>query len=257
VAWDQCDHGDVRSLQEATGGIGMVAIGSGSGSLRVEGRDGVSAMSVEAELCASDEDLLRELDVRIERQGERLILDTYYPEQNGRSWWNDDRYARIDLVVVVPAGMPLGIDDGSGAIEVSHVGALVIHDGSGSIDVTDARGDVRIDDGSGEVVLRDVAGRVEIEDGSGPLRVEDVRGDVDIDDGSGEIEISRVQGDVTIDDGSGEVRVYEVGRNVTVSDSSGSIIVRDVQGDFRVRRDGSGSIDHRNVAGTVELPRRR
>ncbi|HSM36796.1 MAG TPA: DUF4097 family beta strand repeat-containing protein [Longimicrobiales bacterium] len=257
VSWDDCDYRDERSLDASTDGIGMLAIGSGSGGLRVEGRENVSTVSVEAELCASDQDLLDDLDVRFERQSDRLILDTFYPERDNRSWWDGDRYARIELVVVVPIGMALGIDDGSGSIEVSHVGSLVIHDGSGSIDVFDVRGDVRIDDGSGEVVLREVAGTVEIEDGSGPLRVEDVRGDVDIDDGSGELEVVRVQGDVTVDDGSGEVRVTDVGRSVTVSDSSGSIRVRDVRGDFRVRRDGSGSIDHSNVAGTVDLPRRR
>ena len=211
VSWDDCDYRDERSLNASADGIGMLAIGSGSGGLRVEGRENVSTVSVEAELCASDQDLLDDLDVRFERQSDRLILDTFYPERDNRSWWDGDRYARIELVVVVPIGMALGIDDGSGSIEVSRVGSLVIHDGSGYIDVFDVRGDVRIDDGSGEIVLREVAGTVEIEDGSGPLRVEDVRGDVDIDDGSGELEVVRVQGDVTVDDGSGEVRVSDVG----------------------------------------------
>jgi hypothetical protein len=254
---DECDHRAVRTLDASAAGAELLAVASGSGSLRVEGRDGATAVGVEAELCASDEDLLRELDVRLEREGGRLVLETFYPDDGNRDGWRGDRYARIDLVVVVPAGMPLGIDDGSGSIDVSRVGTLVIHDGSGYIDAVDVRGDVRIDDGSGGVTLRGVEGGVEIADGSGPLRLEDIRGDVTIDDGSGEIHVERVQGDVDIDDGSGEVRVYEVERNVTVSDSSGSIIVRDVRGDFRVRSDGSGSIEHRNVSGLVELPRGR
>jgi len=59
-----------------------------------------------------------------------------------------------------------------------------------------------------------------------------------------------------VDDGSGEVRVADA-RSVTIDDSSGSIDVRDLRGDFRVRRDGSGSIDYVNVAGTIDIPRRR
>lgn len=251
---EQCDERSVRTLDAATEGVGMFAVGSGSGSLRVEGREGASGVTVEAELCASDQDLLRELDVRLERTGERLILDTFYPDDD--RGWRDNRYASINLAVVVPAGMPTGIDDGSGFIEVSGVGALVIHDGSGSIEAVDIRGDVRIDDGSGGIDLRDVAGRVEIEDGSGPIYVENVRGDVDIDDGSGEIEIRHVEGDVFVDDGSGEVRVVDAG-SVTIEDSSGTIDVRDLRGDFRVPRDGSGSIHYANVAGTVDIPRRR
>lgn len=257
AAVDECELREVRTLDASAAGAELLAIGSGPGDLRVEGRDGATAVSVEAELCASDEDLLRELDVLLEREGRQLVLEALYPEDRGRDGWWGERYARVNLVVAVPAGMPIGIDDGSGGIDVSAVGSLVIHDGSGYIDAFDVRGDVRIDDGSGEVTLRNVAGNVEIEDGSGSLELEDIRGRLDIDDGSGEIFAEGVQGEVDIDDGSGEVRVYDAGSSVTVSDSSGSIIVRGVQGDFRVRDDSSGSIEHSNVAGLVDLPRRR
>ncbi|MEN8374590.1 MAG: hypothetical protein ABFS34_04010 [Gemmatimonadota bacterium] len=253
---DECDHRDVRTLRVGASGVDLLAIASGAGDLRVEGRPGLTEVEVEAEFCASHEDLLDELDAELVEGSRRLRLDTHYPEDGDGSWWGD-YYARINLVVAVPAGMPLGIDDGSGFIDVSGVGALVIHDGSGAIDAHDISGDVRIDDGSGELVLTNVTGRVEIDDGSGSLRLEDIEGDLEVDDGSGSVRIERVMGDVDIDDGSGELRVHDVGQSVTISDSSGSIVVRDVRGDFRVRRDGSGSIDHSNVTGVVDLPRRR
>ncbi len=253
--FDECEHRDVRNLNASASTSDLLAIGSGSGDVRVDGRDGATAVSVEAELCASDEELLRELSVRLDREGNQLVLEALYPDDRD-GWWRD-RYARVNLVVTVPAGMPVGIDDGSGGIDVSAVGNLVIHDGSGYIDAFDVRGDVRIDDGSGDVTLRNVAGAVEISEGAVSFQLEDIRGRLDIDDGSGEIFAEGVQGDVEIDDGSGEIRVYDAGGSVTVDDSSGSIIVRGVQGDFRVRNDSSGSIEHSNVVGVVDLPRRR
>jgi hypothetical protein len=253
---DECDVRDVRTLRASARGVELLAIASGAGDLRVEGRPGLTEVEVEAEFCASDEDLLEELDVELVEGSRGLRLDTFYPDDGDGSWWGD-YYARINLVVAVPAGMPLGVDDGSGLIDVSGVGALVIHDGSGAINAHDIGGDVRIDDGSGELVLTNVAGRVEIDDGSGSLRLEDIEGDLEVDDGSGGVRIERVMGAVEINDGSGELRVLDIGQSVTISDSSGSIVVRDVRGDFRVRRDSSGSINHSNVAGVVDLPRRR
>jgi len=46
-------------------------------------------------------------------------------------------------------------------------------------------------------------------------------------------------------------------RDVLVLDGSGSIDVRNVGGDFTVARDGSGSIRHSGVEGSVDVPERR
>lgn len=96
----------------------------------------------------------------------------------------------------MPSGLALDIEDGSGEIEISGVGATRIDDGSGSIDVRDVDGDLT--DGSGEIEVRDVRIR---EDGSGSIRAVEVSGDFIVDrDGSGGISVDRIGGRVETPD---------------------------------------------------------
>ena len=155
--------------------------------------------------------------------------------------WNfiNNGYARLDLVIEVPARMAADISDGSGSVEIVNLGDVDLTDGSGEINGRDLHGNIRIHDGSGSITLTDVAGEVEIRDGSGSIDLRNVAGMIDVTDGSGEVEITGAR------------------NSVRISDSSGSIGVRDVAGDFTVERDGSGGIDYANVRGRVDLPRRR
>ena len=234
LALDECRHEAERTLQQAAEAADRLVLESGSGAVRVDGRAGLTQVRVVARLCASEASYLESMDVTLERRGATLDLRTEYPEQRQRARWGDD-YARIELVVEVPAGMDAEVDDGSGALELYDVGALLVNDGSGEIRVQGA-GSVRIDDGSGAVYVRDVRGDVEIEDGSGEIDVDGVQGAVDITDGSGSITVLRARGNVEVHDGSGSIEVDGVG------------------GDFVVRSDGSGSLDWSGVSGRVDVP---
>jgi hypothetical protein len=228
-----CAVGEERTLTVDAGIGDLLNVDAGSGELSVEGVEGLESVRVTATLCAADDGLFRGLDVSLRRSGSQVELDTDYPSSGG---WSDG-YARIDLVVEVPRGMAADIDDSSGSMEITGVGALTIDDSSGDIEVVGASGPVRIDDSSGGIRIQDVSGDVDIEDGSGEIDVRDVRGSVVLSDGSGSIDV----GDVT-----GEVRIRE--------DGSGSIGVVGVGGDFVVERDGSGGIRHSRVNGRVDIP---
>lgn len=235
---DDCDFRDDRELTVPAGDLSRVAIVAGSGSLRVEGRYGLQEIVVVGRACASDEDLLDALRVsaRPISADRRLAVETHYPDRDGRR----SGTARIDLVVSVPLGMEVEIEDSSGGIVVSGTGRLHIDDSSGEIRASGVNGEVTIEDSSGGIDLRDVAGDVDVDDGSGGLEVRDVQGSVRLRDGSGGIVIAEVDGSVLID-----------------SDGSGGIEVRNVGGDFRVGRDGSGSIRYSGVEGSVDVPRKR
>ena len=211
---------------------------AGAGGLKVEGREGLDQVRATARACASDMDYLDELEVTLRREGDDIILTTHYPDLSGLRFGND--VAQIDLVVEIPLGMAVEIEDSSGSMEVSGTGDLRIEDSSGSIDVAG------------------ISGAVDIDDSSGSLKVEDVAGDVAIEDGSGSIQVRNIQGALHLRDGSGSIEVVDVGQDVVVErDGSGSINVRDVRGDFTVRRDGSGRIRYSNVEGNVQIPRRK
>ena len=236
--WDQCRHEAQRSANIELEGARLIAVHAGSGSLKVEGKPGLNRVVVRGRACASSASLLEQIRLETRRESGEIVIDANIRE--GRGWnFRDNEYARLDVVIEVPARMAMHIDDGSGNIDLSNIGAVRINDGSGEIVANDLHGDVRIKDGSGEIRLIDVAGRV------------------DIDDGSGEISLRNIGGAIEIDDSSGEINIRVARNNVRISDSSGGIDVTDVDGDLVVTDDSSGGIDYDNVKGRVDIPRRR
>lgn len=224
-------------------------VDAGAGKLVIRGSRGTDEVHVVATLCASDEDRLAALDVTLD--GGRL--DTDYPRNGGGGWFGGNRYARIDLVVQVPAGMNLRVDDSSGSVEITNVGEVLIDDGSGSVQVRGVAS-VAIDDGSGNLRIEDVAGGVTVDDGSGSVRIENVAGNVTIEDGAGSLRIRTVGGDVSVSDGSGSIEITSVGGTVRIGAGAGSVTVRDVDGDLVVTDTRRSRIRYSDIRGVLDLP---
>ncbi len=231
--WSRCEFEEVRELSAPA--TGMLRVESGAGPVSVAGEPGLDEFRVTATLCASSQERLDGLDVTLEESS----LRTRYPDSG---WsWGSGNYARIRLTVRVPEGTGIDLEDGSGSATIEGVGAVVVEDGSGSLRIAGARGDVRVEDGSGSLSIRDVAGDVLIEDGSGSVTVRSVSGSVMVgDDGSGSLEIEEV---------GGEVRIEDPG--------SGRVEVRDVEGGLTVEQGRRRRISWSDVRGAVELPERR
>ena len=232
AAAQRCAHEAQRTATAPIDGIERVRIIAHAGDLEVTGHAGTDRIAARGRACSSDAGDLAELAIRVRRDGSTLVLEATDPERNARF---GSHYAYIDLVVDLPQGMPVSIDDGSGNASVTSVGAARISDGSGNLRIRDVRGTLEIEDGSGNIELSGVAGSVAIEDGSGNVEIDDVRGDVEI------------------DDGSGEIRVAGVTRNVRVNDGSGSIRAERVGGDFTVDEGGSGDVTYDGVDGRVSI----
>ncbi len=232
-----CGYRAERTAVVSASDADLVRIAAGAGSLRIEGRPGLSEVRIRGEACASEARYLEGIRLRAERSGGEVRIETLMPEMSGFG----RKSATLDLVVEVPERLPLDVDDSSGDVEVRRVAALRLSDSSGGIEVSEVAGDVEVDDSSGDIRLRGVRGNVRLSDSSGGIDVRDVAGSVRVEaDGSGDIEISDVGRDVVID-----------------RDSSGGIHVANVEGDFVVERDGSGGIRHQDVGGTVRIPRKR
>ena len=211
---------------------------AGSGELSVEGREGLGRVQAVGRACASDEASLAELLLTLEEDGGDLVLSAHYPARSARGGWGGGDYARLDLVVEVPLGMAVDLEDSSGSLQVRRTGELRVADSSGDIEISEISGSVHIDDSSGGIEVRGAGGDVEVEDGSGEVHISDVTGSVRLRDGSGSLDVEAVGGSVLVE-----------------ADGSGSITVRDVGGDFRVRADGSGGIRFSGIGGTVDIPR--
>ncbi len=214
------DYTEERELNTPVNGASEFRIDAGAGSLAVTGVDGLDSVEVMATIGVDgvrNDDKARELlekrlTLELKRRGDTVVLVSDFDG----GMWRGGREAWVQLVVRMPSDLALSVDDGSGSINIDNVRAAV-----------------RIDDGSGSIKIRTV-GSLEIDDGSGSIVAEDVTGDVDIIDGSGSITVAGVTGSVTIDDGSGSINVSDVQENLKIEDA------------------GSGSVNIKNVAGSVE-----
>ena len=216
-------------------GARIVEVEAAAGSLRVEGKPGLTQVEVTGTARASSQSLLNDIRLIAERDGDRVFIKADIPDQDG---WDDN--GMLDLVIQVPQGMNADTSDGSGYAKIYNVGELEMGDGSGEL-------------------LIDGAQSVRVSDGSGSLTIENIRGDVRVNDGSGDIDVRNVAGSFIVDsDGSGGINATDVRGSVIVrNDGSGGIDVNKVGKDFRVENKGSGDIDYAEVTGTVEIPDNR
>ena len=250
---DDCKYTAPRNLTTPSAGVTKVVIHAESGSLQVDGTPGVTEIVASGIACTSDDDFIDRMTLRSRRSGSELHISAEIPEKTILFGFFQ---ARLDFAVTLPAGLPVAIDDDSGWIKVSNVGATTINDDSGSIELRNVQGALVIHDDSGSVDIDTVAGNVKIEDDSGEVIVKNVKGTVTIDDDSGAITVARVEGAVHIrEDDSGSITVQNVRGDVTIDeDGSGGIEVADIGGNFTVGRKTSGGIDHVRVTGRVRVP---
>jgi len=216
---------DTRELEIDAGQLAQLRINVTAGSLVVRGVSDSDRIQVSAEIWQSRAN--DDYELKLSRDGDSAVLVTDIDTSGG--WFSFGNEDRIDVVVSVPAMLQLDI-----------------HDGSGSIEVSDIQGDVRINDGSGSIQLLKLGAAVDIDDGSGSISVVDVQGDVHIDDGSGSISVKRIGGMLDIEDGSGSISATDITGIVRLRDGSGSIAV-DGAADLKLLSDGSGSVSQRNI----------
>src|SRR5262245_8353152 len=168
---EECRYSAPREATVDVASAAQVIIDAGAGSLRVIGRPNLQQVRVRGTACASDREVREEIHRTARRSGGAVHVKSLDEDLELRN----REYARLNIVVEVPEAIAAEINDGSGEIELSSLGDVVIEDGSGGIEG------------------RNIAGRLEIHDGSGEIHLTGVGGDVIIEDGSGEIELSDVQ----------------------------------------------------------------
>ena len=229
---DGCRFSAERSAAIDATGAERVEIVGRAGDLRVHPGTG-TLLTGHGRACVSREEYLAETRVLARRDGKVLRLWVEAPDSFvGFGVF----YASLDLVVDVPAGLPVSISDTSGDLRVEDLPVTRITDSSGDIRAVRLTADVEINDSSGDIRVEDAAGRVRVTDSSGDIVIRGAREVVIPTDSSGDIVVSHVASDVRIEsDSSGDVTVTDVGRNVDLlADSSGDVHVTGVRGAVRL-----------------------
>ena len=235
MARDYCKHQREINRSAELNGVKDIYVKAGAGKLFIQGSPERDDILIQAIICASDQSVFDEMDVRASQNADTTFIKTHIPE---RKFAVGNNYARIDLNVIVPADSNLGVADSSGAAQVGNVRQLDMIDSSGRLVINDVEGDVKVKDSSGKLVLRDIGGNVQIVDSSGAIEAENIGQSVTV-----------------VHDSSGGIRLKNIGKDVTVQhDSSGGIDVDTVAGNFSVLEDSSCGIRYKNVGGQVQIP---
>ena len=173
---------EVRNFDLDASGLSEVFIDAGAGAMVVSGVDGSDEVVVVATIIVDSDDpeealkfIEKRLRLDLTRDGDRAVLKAGFSPG-----WGWDADAAVDLDVRMPAQLALVIDDGSGSLTiVAAAGDVYVEDGSGPIDIRQVRGSVTVDDGSGDIEIDDVEHDLVIEEeGSGSLHYANVRGSV-------------------------------------------------------------------------------
>jgi len=230
-----CRHKRQLANEIELDGAVAIEVLATSGWLKVEGVEGADRISARGEACSDDKDRVGEIEILMQRVGDRIQVIAAVPFEDERDEW---RIGGLNLELRVPDSVPLTVSDSSGDLSIRSVSSLELTDSSGDINLEDIAGDV--------VVARDSSGDLDIRDaGDITIRI-DSSGDIFVEDAAS----------LTIDeDTSGNIRIRDIRGNVVIGrDTSGSINASGVGGNFGVAYDSSGEISVRNVAGEISIP---
>lgn len=143
------DYTAPRDANVDARGATSIEVRAGAGSLRIEGRPGISQVQVRGTARASSRARLNDIKLIAERRGNVVYIKSDMPDDNGsgflRGDWNNNM--QLDLVIEVPETVALDVEDGSGESKFLNVGPLKLTDGSGDLEIKGAKGDVTVDDG--------------------------------------------------------------------------------------------------------------
>lgn len=257
LARQECKFSADHNFDIDPAGLKALQLVLGSNDVHVEGVAGGKRIEVRGKACASEQDWLKDLDVKQERSGDHARVWTTRDRDSHFGWGSS--YAYINLEIRLPPELLVDIDSGSGDADVTNVAALNYGAGSGDLKARRVAGNVSIKVGSGDVIVEDLGNLIVERVGSGDIHATNVRGSVKVGHvGSGDLRLADVKEGVRVESvGSGDLVVDRAGGDVEVgSIGSGDVTADNIGGNFIVHSAGSGDLRHHHVTGKVEVPRR-
>lgn len=159
----------------------------------------------------------------------------------------------VDYELVVPRGVAVEGETGSGDVTVAGVATVDVELGSGNVAVRAVGGAVAVDTGSGEISVHDVVGPVAVDTGSGGIQLSGVSRSSRLHSSSGSVSGEMLHGPVDASTNSGDVVLNLDGpQDVRAETSSGDVELTVPAGRYRVEHNG----DHHDI-GVIDDPSAR
>ena len=172
----------------------------------------------------------------------------------------------VDLDITAPPGTELELRLAAGDVRVEDIiGEIVVHTGTGDLDIRGGGGPVNLRTGTGDIYVEDVDGELVASTGTGRVDVEGCDGRVDLHSGTGDIVYQgRPEGNSLFGSGVGDITLKlpsDADVEIELASGLGDVNVRDFEGVEESRHvatgvigDGSrGSVRARTGSGSIDL----
>ena len=195
-------------------GVAEISISTFDGPIEIRSWDR-SEVLVEIEKRAGDEAALKSIEVRAEKQGNRVHVEAVRPS-------GQDRFVGIGfhispqarLVVSVPRQSTLDARSGDGSIRAEHLdGRVILRTSDGSVRALAIKGELEIESGDGSITVEDADGIARLSTGDGGITTSGRFDALKVKTGDGSVTVradrgSEAKSDWSITTDDGTVAVY-------------------------------------------------
>jgi hypothetical protein len=212
------------ALRVDTHGGGIEVRISADNTVKVTARERIRA-STETEA----DDLLKNLDLRIEQTGNDILASAKYDRESFGFHWGSWPPVNVSFVVSVPASFSADVHTSGGGIAVGDLaGKVVARTSGGGITLGKLGGEVDARTSGGNITLGEARGNAQLHSSGGGITVGRVLGSAEISTSGGSINLDSVQGAVNAHTSGGSIRAGIVGplkEDSSLSTSGGSVKV--------------------------------
>lgn len=182
------------------------------------------------------------------KKGDAYSVDDGVLKLDGDCGWQ----CSADFVVTVPRGTKVTGENGSGDISIAGVSGVDASSRSGTIEISDVTGDVKVDLTSGDVVVKDLTGKLDVTATSGDIEASGLKGGaVNVETTSGDLELELAEAnDVRAKGTSSDIEVTAPAGSWNVSTETRSGDVGNGLGDDP---NGTHTINATTTSGDIEL----
>lgn len=214
ISMDAEEHTAREEKRFPVSGVADVYVSTFDGPIEVRSWDRAEVL-VEVEKRAQDEAALKSIEVRAEKQGNRVQVEAVRPA--GR-----DKFVGIGihistqakLIVSIPREAMLEARSGDGSIRAEHLqGRITLRTSDGSVRATAIKGELDIESGDGSITVDDAEGILKVSTGDGGITSSGRFDAVRVKTGDGSVTIradrgSEMKGDWSITTEDGAVALY-------------------------------------------------
>lgn len=182
------------------------------------------------------------------KKGDAYSVDDGVLKLDGDCGWQ----CNADFVVTVPRGTKVTGENGSGDISIAGVSGIDAQSTSGTVEISDVTGDVKLDLTSGDVVVKDLTGKLDVKATSGDIEASGLKGGaVNAETTSGDVELELAE--------ANDVRAKGTSSDIEVTAPSGSWNVStetrsgDVDNGLGDEPNGTHTLNATTTSGDIEL----